>query len=169
MSVWLFGYGAAAALIVSFAALAVFWPEAQWEGGRVAASDVEDDDDVAAPAGWPGLVLRVLGVALLLTVLGAAIFGDETVTQNLAPVAVYVLFWVGLTVISALVADVWNRGLNPFLTLGRPLAPVDDRPYTLGHWPAARGLLAFVWLELVFPNGGRPSPPGSACWAPWHR
>ena len=34
LSVWMFGYGAAAALVVSFAALAIFWPEPRLEPVR---------------------------------------------------------------------------------------------------------------------------------------
>jgi hypothetical protein len=89
-------------------------------------------------------------------VLGAAAFGDDLVTQNLAPVVVYVLFWVGLTVVCALVGDVWNAGLNPFATLGGAVASAEPRAFTLGHWPAAAGLLVFVWVELVYPDRAQP-------------
>jgi hypothetical protein len=153
LSVWMFGYGAAAALVVSFAALAVFWPQARLEGPPPAALTDLDDDDRRAGG---NRVLRVVGLLLLLVVFGAAAFGDELVSQNLAPVAIYVLFWVGLTVIAALVADLWNRGLDPYLLLGDAVAPAEPRAYTLGHWPAAAGLLAFVWLELVYPDRAEP-------------
>lgn len=152
----MFGYGAAAALVVSFAALAVFWPEPRLEpqGAR------ERDDRLDTPdptAGRPSALLGVLGVALLLVVLGAAAFGDDLVTRNLAPVGVYVLFWVGVTVVCALVVDVWNAGLNPFAALGGAVAGPEPRPFPMGHWPAAVGLLAFVWAELVYPETGRPT------------
>jgi hypothetical protein len=35
LPVWMFAYGAAGALVVSFAALAVLWPTARLEGGRI--------------------------------------------------------------------------------------------------------------------------------------
>lgn len=159
LSVWMFGYGAAAALVVSFAALVLFWPTPRLEpvarrkaASGLATGPVHDD---TAPAGTGGAVLGGLGVAALLVVLAAAAFGDELVTQNLAPVAVYVLFWVGLTIICSLVVDVWNAGLNPLATIGRLVAP-DDRPYRLGAWPAAVGLLVFVWIELVYPDRAQP-------------
>jgi hypothetical protein len=102
-------------------------------------------------------VLRVLGLVALVVVLGAATFGDPAPTSNLAPVAIYVLFWVGLTIVAGLVFDVWNAGLDPFPMLGGPLEPTGDaRPYRLGHWPAAAGLLGFVWLELVAPSRAEP-------------
>jgi hypothetical protein len=155
LSVWMFGYGAAAALVVSFAALAVFWPEPRLEPVSTTTDRPAGAAD-APPAGWPSAVLQVVGVVLLVVVLGAAAFGDDLITQNLAPVAVYVLFWVGLTMVCALVLDVWNAGLNPFAGLGGAVAGADPRPFTFGHWPAAAGLLAFVWVELVYPDRAEP-------------
>jgi hypothetical protein len=63
---------------------------------------------------------------------------------------VFVLLWVGVAVLSMLLGPVW-RVLNPLrlaarLTLGRTY------PERLGHWPAALGLLAFTWVELVEPD-----------------
>jgi hypothetical protein len=148
----MFGYGAAAALVVSFAALAVFWPEARLE------PEVQDDPaDAEGGIGAGPLALRVAGVALFLLVFAAAAFGDDRSAFNLAPVAIYVAFWVGMTLVCALVADVWNGGLNPFATLGLSLASSTPRPYRWNHWPAAAGLLAFVWVELVLPS--RADPP----------
>ncbi len=157
LSVWLFGYGAGGALVVSFAALAIFWPEPRLEASVGGARSSPFDATEADPPRTAGeIVLSVLGLVGFAIVLAAAAFGDEIVTRNLAPVAVYVLFWVGLTVVAALVVDVWNRGLSPFLTLGRLVAGGEPRPYTLGQWPAAAGLLAFVWLELVYPDRAEP-------------
>ena len=156
LSVWMFGYGAAAALVVSFAALAVFWPTARLEGERRPGTDAVVADEEHPTSGIGGVGLRILGVVLLVVVLGAAAFGDELVSRNLAPVAVYVLFWVGLTIVCSLVVDVWNAGLNPFATLGSAVAPVEPKPYSLGHWPAAAGLLVFVWVELVYPDRAEP-------------
>ena len=154
LSVWMFGYGAAAALVVSFAALAVFWPEPRLEAPGTGSDDPRDQqhDDVG-----PGnRALQVLGLVVFVLVLGAAIVGEDAVARNLAPVAVYVLFWVGLTLVCALVLDVWNEGLNPFLALGSAVAPAEPRPYRLGHWPASAGLLGFVWVELVHPDRAQP-------------
>ncbi|MGC5412270.1 hypothetical protein ACPXCX_52780, partial [Streptomyces sp. DT225] len=84
--------------------------------------------------------------------------------RNPAPGAVYVLLWVGLVPASLLLGPVWRR-LNPLRTAhllacralhrdpdaGRPL------PVRLGMWPAAAGLLAFTWLELVAPDPASPT------------
>lgn len=192
---WMFGYGAAAAVLVSFAALALFWPTPRLEGGtreRVLAST--DSPVLRALA----LVARVFGLGVFVVVLVAAAIGDNSSRTNLAPVVVYVAFWVGVMFVSGLVGDVW-RVLSPFDTLaaiGQRLRPGagrhddveggrgsdahldgdvadsdeqyeedgngegdggderDERDW--GYWPAALGLLAFVWVELVYPDRAVP-------------
>lgn len=45
-----------------------------------------------------------------------AVFGDPETAENITPVFVYVVFWVGMTLICALVGDLW-RVVNPFDTM----------------------------------------------------
>ena len=151
---WLVAYGAAAVLVVSFAGLVAFWPRPR----------LQDADDRRVIGRWrPALVAaRVVGLALFGVVLYAAALGDPDPGYNIAPTAVYVVFWVGLTIVSALVGDVW-RALSPY----EALASIggwarERRPYTLGHWPAAAGLAGFAWLELAHPD---PASPRVLAWA----
>ena len=174
---WMFGYGAAAAVIASFGALALFWPEPRLEGGpagRVVADTRRPALRVLAA------IARVAGLGLFAVVMTAAAVGDNSSSTNLAPVVVYVTFWVGVMFLSGLVGDVW-RVLSPFDTLalvaGRLRGDaadetatddeeaaedvedvvddaVDDDSFT--YWPAALGLLAFVWVELVYPDRALP-------------
>lgn len=155
---WMVVYGGATILLISFAALRFLWPRSRWEGaepGRPFA-------DVRQPA--PRVltaVARALGLAAFALVLAAAAVGENDPTSNLAPTVIYIVFWVGLAFFSFLVGDLW-RALNPFDTLARvdaaargseaPLRPPPD----LGYWPAAVGLLGFVWLELVYPDRSEP-------------
>lgn len=179
---WMFGYGAAAAVLVSFAALALFWPTARLEAGTRA----RDLGDASAPP-WRVLagVGRAVGLAVFAAVVVAAAIGDNSSRTNLAPVTVYVVFWVGVLFTSGLVGDVW-RVLSPFDSLaavarwlrgrlarrGARDAPVtpdgsaddeldddeldDDELDDRGYWPAALGLLVFVWVELVYPDRAVP-------------
>ncbi|NED13755.1 hypothetical protein, partial [Streptomyces sp. SID9124] len=107
---------------------------------------------------------RALGLAAALSVVLWLLLGPADPDRNPAPGAVYVLLWVGLVPASLLLGPVW-RLLNPLRTLhllacrafgrdpetGRPL------PVRLGMWPAAAGLLAFTWLELVAPDPASPT------------
>src|SRR5688500_18164575 len=92
---WLFGSAAAAALVVSFVALAVLWPQPRLERPRPRVIvPVPRALEVAAGA---------IGVVVFALLLYAGLAGTQTATDNLFPTFVYVVFWVGLAVLSALV------------------------------------------------------------------
>ncbi len=160
LPLWMFSYGAGTALLISFVALRVLWPRPRLDAaamGRPAPGWVAAAGPVAGVAG------RIAGVSLFAVVLAAAAFGSSSSAANLAPVAVYVLFWVGVAMLSAVVGDVW-RAFSPWDTMaavverlrGRrqdePVAPLDGAT----HWPAAAGLFAFVWLELCYHEPSSP-------------
>ena len=155
---WMVMYGGAAILVISFAALRFLWPRPRWEDrqpGR-AVGDVHGSVPRAAAA-----VARAIGLGAFLVVLAAAAVGENDAGANLAPTAVYIIFWVGMAFVSFLVGDVW-RALNPFDTLARvgqsvrSRDPENRQAPDLGYWPAAVGLLGFVWLELVYPDRAEP-------------
>ena len=62
------------------------------------------------------LLLRVISVGLFLLIVTAGFLGDQTTTKNIAPVLVWVIWWVGLAYVSALLGDVW-RIINPWSSL----------------------------------------------------
>jgi hypothetical protein len=151
----MFAYGAAAALVISFAGLAVFWRTTRLEGGT-------EGRVVLGPGGVQrGLLAagRALGMALYVLLVIAAVFGDPDTAENITPVFVYVVFWVGMTLTCALVGNLW-RVVNPFDTMAAAVerlrgdSPVA--PYTWGRWPAVAALAGFVWLELVPSNRAEP-------------
>jgi hypothetical protein len=155
LPLWMFAYGAAAALLISFAGLAVFWRTTRLEGGTAGRV-------VLQPGTVPRFLLgagRTVGILLFFVVLWAALLGDPDTTENIAPVFVYVVFWVGMTLICALVGDLW-RVVNPFDTLAAVVDRVggtgSPKPYRWGRWPAVAALAGFVWLELVPSNRAEP-------------
>jgi hypothetical protein len=89
----------------------------------------------------------------------AAVFGVDDALNPTAGV-VYVLLWIGVPLLSLLLGPVW-RLLNPIRTLHlglarlvgtRPEEGMSPLPPSIGYWPAAVSLYAFVWLELVAPD-----------------
>ncbi|HEV7197090.1 MAG TPA: hypothetical protein VGN19_14235, partial [Pedococcus sp.] len=147
--------GAAAALVVSFVALGALWrePRLRPTDGRLLPTMVSLALDSAPVRG-----LFVL-VSLLLTgwTLLALVAGADT-ANNPVPIVVYVWLWVGLAFGSLVFGGLWavvnpvrwlRRGL---LALGRIDEDFTLAEYRLGYWPAAAGLLAFVWLELIAPD-----------------
>jgi len=157
----MFAYGAAAALLISFAGLAVFWRSTRLEGGT--AGRVVLERGGLARGLW--LAGRVVGLVLFVLVLLAALFGDPDTAENIAPVFVYVVFWVGMTLTCALVGDLW-RVVNPFDTMAALVERVRGgraaAPYRWGRWPAVAGLAGYVWLELVPSNRAEPRTVGVA-------
>jgi hypothetical protein len=161
---WLFVYGAAAALVISFVALAALWRSPKLEGR----ADPDGSDGpmqsllTSSAVEW---IVRGIGLAVFLVVLVAALGGVDEPTDNLAPVFVYVWSWVGLAFACALFGNLWAT-LSPFDTAARLLAVGETprRPYpkSWGKWPAALLLLAFTWLELVAPFGATPRALGVA-------
>lgn len=159
---WLFAWGAAVVLVVSFVALAVLWPRPRLERERPDGTPVVRLPAVLEPLA--GLV----GIVLFAVVVYAGLAGTQTETANLAPTAIYVVFWVGIPFASLLLGDVF-RALSPWRALARAVAWVAGRgggaglpepmayPARAGHWPAAAVILAFTWVELVYGGGSDPS------------
>ncbi len=147
--------GAGLALVVSFVALGLLWkqPRLRSEDGRLLPITVALALD-SAP-------VRAVFVALSLLVTGwtlaALLFGRDN-ANNPVPSVVYVWLWIGLAFGSMVFGGFW-RLVNPVRWLRRgllALARIEEdftlAEYRLGYWPAAVGLLAFTWLELVAPD-----------------
>ncbi len=159
---WLFAWAAGIVLVLSFTALAALWSAPRLERVRTRRL-------FGYPA-WIEPVLGLLGVAVFVIVIVCGVRGSQIPTANLAPTAIYVLFWVGTPILSAFFGDVF-RPFNPWraiaragawgarrLGLGRgPDRPPLPYPERLGRWPAVAGIVAFAWLELVFVNREHPA------------
>jgi hypothetical protein len=176
---WLFYYGAALVLVASFIALGVLWTKPRLENARERPLPTAAQRVVLSPA--LRFVVGTLSFALLVLVLAAGLGGEDSQYLNLAPIFVYVVFWLGLPLLSVLLGDVW-RVLNPWRAAADACAFLARRgrfswqpplhyPQWLGFWPAAALLFCFVALELAYPD--RTSPRNvaiAACvysWITW--
>ena len=98
-------------------------------------------------------VLAALGITTLVVLLTTAALGPEEVTRNFGTVFVWVIWWVGFLLISAVVVVIWPA-LDPFRSLTILLTPVLGRrlpsrlPGAAGYLAPA-GLLFLAWVELV--------------------
>nr|WP_218852010.1 hypothetical protein [Nocardioides panaciterrulae] len=156
--------GAVAALVVSFTVLAVAWREPRYDAatsGRPAPGRLTRIVDSAA---W-AVLWRVVGMLLLAYTAMTAVLGKDLVTNPLFGIF-YVWWWVGLVPASLLFGPVW-KAISPVRTIHLAIARVSrsdpergmyDYPEKLGHWPAAVGLFAFVWMELVYPHAVELGP-----------
>jgi hypothetical protein len=161
----LFGWAAAVVLVVSFVALAVLWTR----------PGLESDSWRPLPGGVGRLLASrpveiacgLIGVALLVLTIWSGAGGTQVTSENFAPTFVYVIFWVGLVVVSVVFGDVF-RAFNPWRAAGRGIAWIASKaagerleaplayPERLGRWPAVVALLAFTWLELAAQDGDLP-------------
>src|SRR5690606_11584064 len=105
------------------------------------------------------IVLRVVGALLFAVVLGAAPFGADSTARNLAPVAVYVWFWVGLQIASVAVGNLWPA-LSPYETVGGVLGGRARWASPIAAWTAPVLLLSFAWLELAYFDPASPRAVG---------
>ena len=156
--------GATAALVVSFTVLAVAWRTPRYDAatsGRPAPAWLARVVDAA----WWRVLWRVLGFALFAYVGVAAVFGEDLVINPVFGVF-YVWWWVGIVPLSLLFGPVW-KAISPVRTINLAFAKLSGSdpetgiftyPERLGHWPAALGLYAFVWLELVYPYSTELGP-----------
>jgi len=159
---WLFAWGASIVLIVSFFALSVGWREPRFEEERWRPLGAVLS---RALLGMPAQLLGgAIGVFLLGVTVYAGLRGTEAPDRNFALTFVFVTVWLGVPVLSILLGDVF-RAFNPWRAVGRAVggafsAAAGQRsahlayPEALGRWPAAIGLLAFVWLEVVYGSSG---------------
>lgn len=172
---WLFANSAVAALLVSFLLLGFLWKRprlAQAGGGRTFV------------AGWVGFgtrfgyaLLQAVGLVMFFVVLWAALFAPLGEGASIAPVAIFVVFWVGFQVVSGVLGNVW-RPLSPWETLAdlgsgvrgaraahQVSAASHERPaphpIIAGGWLGVLAVAAFMWLELVHPE------PAGTRWLGW--
>jgi hypothetical protein len=160
---WMFAWAAAIVLIASFFALGVLWPRPRLQQPRLRRV-------LTIPRGLRTLC-GLVGIALYGVVVYAAFAGTAVPTANLAPTAIYVAFWVGIPVLSVLLGDVFAL-FSPWRALYRLVAGAARRvgagldaepmayPAWLGRWPAALGLVAFGWVELVYVDRDVPATLG---------
>lgn len=106
------------------------------------------------------IIVQVLSVGTLVLIVVAGLFGHQNPFKNIAPVTVWVIYWVGLTLLSAFVGNIWPL-LSPWAAAfdlaeglmrrwtAKGLTLERRYPAWLGAWPACLLFLIFVWFELV--------------------
>jgi hypothetical protein len=162
---WLYLYGAAAAVVLAFVPLALYprktpdadaayrYPRFDLFRVRLLRSILTSRLVVGG--------LRVLSVFLFFVVVIAGLVGLQS-GFNIAPTFVWVTWWVGFGFSTALVGNLWPL-LNPWRVLfdwadglvrrlgfGDGLELGEPYPEALGIVPAVGLYLAFVWTENVF-------------------
>jgi hypothetical protein len=150
--------GAAVAVAVSFVVLGLAWRTPKYRG-NAAGVPLPAAISRIVDAGWFRWAVRLFGLATFGYAMVSLLFGVDRLTNPIFGF-IYILVWVGLVPISLVFGPVW-RTLNPLRTVHLLLSKLLrqpsskgllDLPPWVGLWPAALGILAFTWLELVAPD-----------------
>jgi hypothetical protein len=150
--------GAAVAIALSFVVLGLAWRTPKYRGnasGKALPAGITRTVD----APWFRWLVRAVGLAVFGYAGIALLFGEDRLVNPIFGF-VYILVWVGLVPLSLLLGGVW-RTLNPLRTLHLlackllrhdPSRGLFTLRAGVGLWPAALGIFAFTWLELVAPD-----------------
>ncbi|MYA96851.1 MAG: hypothetical protein F4X91_10645 [Nitrospinae bacterium] len=164
----LFILGAGASVVLSFLGMGFFVRKKQ------ESVDYPGYNLLASPLfGWMGskvflLLIRVLSIFMFCVTLAAGFWGTENPDKNIVPTMVWIIWWVGLAYVCALIGNLWSL-VNPWSiifswaeVLYRKIKPGDslslEQPYpeNLGVWPAVGLFLWFAWAEIVWPHNDLP-------------
>jgi hypothetical protein len=159
---WLFAWGASIVLIVSFFALSAGWRTPRFEQPHPRPFGAGLSRALLGPP--VQILCGCIGVFLFGLAIYAGLQGTVAPDRNFALTFLFVTCWLGFAFFSVIFGDLF-RPFNPWRAVGRAVgagfeAIAGQRPAHatypewLGRWPAAIGLLAFVWLEVVYGSGG---------------
>jgi hypothetical protein len=143
---WLYIYGASAALVLSFVVFALWRP-----GPRAQTPHIQWM--LPAAGTWSRGALQGLGVFALGLAIAAGLYGTPNPYRNWSMTAFWIVFVLGLFYASAFLGNLY-RPVNPWAALlawGRRLGLGKPRlvwPRWLGHFPAVALYTGFIALEL---------------------
>ncbi|MDA1347282.1 MAG: hypothetical protein O3A47_00185 [Chloroflexi bacterium] len=111
-------------------------------------------------------VVGVVSVVVFFVVLAAGLVGSERPLENISPTFVWIIWWVGMGYVAALIGNLWAL-VNPWkITFGwaeKLLGDDDGEEAALFDyderwdiWPAVGLFGAFAWLENVYGGASEP-------------
>ncbi|HUP26399.1 MAG TPA: hypothetical protein VM124_01990 [Candidatus Limnocylindrales bacterium] len=154
LPLWLFIYGGAAAVILSFVVVAFF-----------VGSQHANDDYLQRLVGiLPRIFVRIvagLSVLFYAFVVLAGIAGAQSFHDNIIPTLFWVYFLIAFAYIVFLIGNIWQF-INPLKILfefiephlGKQFKPRFHYPQHLGYFPALGFYFAVIWLELLSKGWG---------------
>jgi hypothetical protein len=151
LPLWLYVVGGAVAVAVSVPAATMF-------GESLGVSTGRNLYHRSRPLLLNG-IRAIVGV-LLVEIIVAGLFGEQAFSTNPATLLVWVDFWVGVGLVSAVAGPVWDP-INPLRLIGSLVDRVVGAapfvyPERLGQWPSVALLMVWGWMELAWPKGGTP-------------
>ena len=156
--------GAAATVALSFVVIGIFVKPRPREVGYPR-YDLLKWRVVAAVAStvFVRVPLKLLSVLLLTLVVATSFFGTDDPLKNFSPTFVWIIWWVGMGYVVALIGNVWPV-VNPWSALfawgekllaGGQWRGMWAYPTDWNVWPAVALFFAFAWIENVYTGAAR--------------
>ena len=156
--VWLFIAGGALTVTLTFVIVAAFsrGGAERYAGAQLALAGTAFGRLLGS--GRISAASKAAGVTVLTLLVLAGFAGIKDPNRNIAPTLVWIVWWVGFSYLAMLVGNIWPT-VNPWRTLYDMVYSgkgIKRFPPQLVGWAALAGLLAFGWVELVFPFRATP-------------
>ena len=113
LPVWLYLWGGSSAIIISFFLIAFFFRNSS-SGSQKSFLELKIPNSEAIYLFT--FFARIVFSLLFIIVILAGLFGSQSPAENIAPVLFWILFYLGITYISALFGSFWNF-INPICIL----------------------------------------------------
>jgi hypothetical protein len=168
LPLWLWLTGAGATIALTFVVMAIFVPERRHDGAYPTLDLLQFRAVRWAASARTVGVIRLFAVLLFGLTVCAGLVGNQNPFANLITTMVWIVWWVGVAFVCALIGDLWTL-INPLRTVfawaesayaglagGRSLSLGLTYPAWLGMWPAVLVFLGFAWGELIWGNKDVP-------------
>lgn len=117
---------------------------------------------------WIIRALQFLSISFLFITIISGFIGSQDPFENIAPTAVWVIWWVGFAYICGLIGNLWSV-VNPWSGFYQLIEKSFTRlfpskrfgiflawPKYLDRWPAVLLFVWFIWAELIWPQSDTP-------------
>ncbi len=162
LPLWMYLVGAGAAVALTFVILAVVFHTSPKNGERLRFDLMRlGAFRILAHPVAVG-IFQTFSIGIFFLILATGFFGVNETLNNIAPTLVWILWWVGIAYVVALVGNIWPV-INPWSAifavferlaglLGKQKALCRGLQYPtwLGVWPAVALFGIFAWLELIY-------------------
>lgn len=161
--VWMYLYGASAALVLSFLMCAYFVREPRADTGPATDATRSTTSPGVRAGSRTRTTLQVLSVSGLWFCIATGLFGTSNSFANFNMTFFWIVFVLGFTYLCALLGDVY-ASLNPWNAMSlwierlQPAAFAGRRawPARWSYGPALLLYMGFIWIEL-FAHSGPPA------------
>ena len=156
---WLWLGGAGLTVVLSFAVVIDFLPR-HFQSLDYPEIDITNNPVVRIlTSNYSLWSMRVAVLLMLALVISAGVFGTQSAPDNIAPTAIWIMFWVGVSFTSVLIGNFW-RVINPLSSIyyllfrhSKVNSLQDSEPPA---WATVFLFAAFMYAEHLWPSADVP-------------